>query len=412
MNFAYVAKNRTGQEVTGFVAATSLDDVVSQLHSQGLAVLHVAEDKAGRRGSWRDRLNSFALGGTSTRNLALFSRQLSTVLESGIPLTRGLRGIVAEGGGRSLQRAVRDISARIERGESLSDAMGAHPAIFNKMYMSMIKAGERAGTLDEVVEHLAVYLEKVDAIQNKVRAALAYPIFIILFAVVAFLVMLIYIVPTFEGIYSELQVDLPAFTQIVITVSQAIRYNAPLTLGIAAAILLLLLMWARTRPGRYFFDGLWLKMPIFGPLVRKAVMSRFSRTFGILLRSGLPLLDALELVRGATGNAVVERAISHARQDIARGSGITESFRRAGQVPEMVLQMMSTGEESGEMDEMLLKSSDFYDRQVEAAVQGLSSLIEPVMIVIVGAIVFSIVLAMWLPIFYLGDAIMRGGYNM
>jgi type IV pilus assembly protein PilC len=412
MNFAYVAKNRIGQEVTGFLAATSMDDVVNQLHAQGMSILHVAEDRSAQSSSWRDRLASLVRGGTSTRNLALFSRQLSTVLESGIPLTRGLRGIVAEGGGRNLQRAVRDVCSRIERGESLSEAMSAHPAIFNKMYMSMIRAGERAGTLDAVVDHLAVYLEKLDAIQNKVRAALAYPIFIICFAVVAFLVMLIYIVPTFEGIYQELAVDLPAFTQLVINVSQAIRYNAPMTLGLAVGVLLLLMLWARTRPGRFFFDGLWLRMPIFGSLVRKAIMSRFARTFGILLRSGLPLLDALDLVKDATGNAVIERSIDRARQDIARGAGITESFRRAGQFPEMVLQMMSTGEESGEIDEMLIKTSDFYDRQVEAAVQGLSSLIEPVMIVIVGAIVFSIVLSMWLPIFYLGDAIMRGGYNL
>ncbi|MFO7653336.1 MAG: type II secretion system F family protein [Candidatus Krumholzibacteriia bacterium] len=412
MNFAYVAKSRSGEEITGFLAAGTMDDVVTQLHGQGLVVTHVREDASGRQSSWRQSLNSMAFGGTSTRNLALFSRQLSTVLQSGIPLTRGLRGLAADGTSRTLSRAVTDVCVRIERGSSLSEAMAAHPAIFNRMYLSMIRAGERAGTLDEVVDQLAVYLEKVDAIQNKVKAALSYPLFVLIFAIISTLFLLIKIVPTFAEIYDQMQVALPAYTQLILGASNAIQNNFVFTLALLGLVVVVLVGWGRTRPGRYVYSSIALRLPVFGPIIRKAVMSRFARTFGILTRSGLPIMDSLELVRGTTGNAVVERAITDARKDIQGGAAITESFRRTGAMPEMVLQMMATGEESGELDEMLLKTSDFYDRQVEASVQGLSSLLEPLMIVIVGAMVGLIVVAMFLPIFYLGDAIMRGGYNL
>jgi type IV pilus assembly protein PilC len=290
--------------------------------------------------------------------------------------------------------------------------MAVHPATFNTMYVSMIRAGETAGTLDQILDELAIYLEKIDAIKTKVRSALSYPVFVLIFAFLATLFLLFKIVPTFQEIYAELGQSLPGLTLIVISISNAIRNNMFLTLGIVFLFVLLLFLWTRTKSGRYAFDLFLIKMPIFGPIIRKAVMSRFARTLGILIRSGLPILDSLELVKGASGNAVVARAIDNAKEKIGTGHGITESFRSTGKFPEMVLQLMSTGEESGGVDEMLLKASDFYDRQVEAAVHGLTSLIEPVMIVLVGAMIGVIVVSMFLPIFYLGDAIMKGAGNM
>jgi type IV pilus assembly protein PilC len=309
---------------------------------------------------------------------------------------------------RGLSRAVADVALRIERGESLSESMGAHPRAFNKMYVSMVRAGERAGTLDRILEELAVYLEKVDAIKTKVRAAVSYPVFVLIFAAVA---SLFQIVPTFEGIYADMGQELPGLTRGIIAVSTAIRDNVLVSVGLMAVAVVGVVLWSHTPSGRYMLHMFMLRMPIFGPIIRKAVMSRFSRTLGILLSSGLPILDSLELVKGAAGNAVVARALDQVKARVASGQEITVACRATGKFPEMVLQLMSTGEESGEMDAMLLKASDFYDRQVEAAVHGLTSLIEPLLIVLVGAMIGVIVVSMFLPIFYLGDAIMKGGYN-
>jgi type IV pilus assembly protein PilC len=411
-NFAYVAKNRSGEELSGFLPGGSVDEVVNQLHTSGLIVLHVSEQRA-RDGelSWFQRFSQTPVGSTSTRDLALFTRQLSTVLEAGIPLVRSLRGLATDSTSGVLRRSVADIADRIERGESLSESMSAHPATFNKMYVSLIRAGEKAGTLDQILEHLAVYLEKIDAIKTKVRSAMAYPVFVIIFAFLATLFMLLKIVPTFEKIYADLGQKLPALTRLVLQISQAIRGNALLSTAIFLAAVFLIYLWSRTPGGRYAVDTFVIRMPIFGPVVRKAVMSRFARTFGILMRSGLPILEGLELVKDAAGNSVVCRAVEEAKAKITAGQGITMSFRSTGKFPEMVLQLMSTGEESGEMDAMLLKVSDFYDRQVEASVQGLTSLIEPLLIVLVGAMIGVIVVSMFLPIFYLGDAILKGGFN-
>lgn len=411
-NFAYVVKGRSGQEESGFLSGGSVDDVVNQLHARGFVVLHVQEDRPRDHTlSMAERFASLSLGRASTRDLALFTRQLATVLQAGIPLVRGLRGLAADSGSRILGKAVDDIAVRIEKGGSLSDAMAAHPEAFGKMYVSMIRAGERAGTLDDILEDLAQYLEKIDAIKTKVRSAMSYPVFVLIFAFGATAFLLFKIVPTFAQIYADLGQKLPALTQAIVAASNAVRHNVLASIAILLATLLLLFAWGRTRSGRYAMDAFLLRMPIFGPIVRKAVMSRFSRTFGILMRSGLPLLDALDLVKGATGNVVVASALEQVKGSIASGHGITSSFRATGKFPEMVLQLMATGEESGEMDAMLLKTSDFYDRQVEASVHGLTSLIEPVMIVLVGAMIGVIVVAMFLPIFYLGDAIMKGGYN-
>jgi type IV pilus assembly protein PilC len=411
-SFAYVARSSRGEEVSGFLSAASSEEAVDQLHRQGLAVLHVVEDRSRARAAVnRPRRVGLPFMRPGTRDLALFNRQMATLLEAGIPLVRGLRGLAADCSNAVLAGAIDDIATRIERGESLSDAMAAHPEAYSRMHLSMIRAGERAGTLSEIVEQLAAYMEKVDAIRNKVRGALSYPVFVLVFAVLVVFFLLFQIVPTFERIYAEFGQQLPQFTRVVIGASDAVRGNLVLSLVIAAGLVAGGAFALRTTAGRYAFDAMLLRVPLFGTIVRKAVMSRFARTFGILLRSGLPLLEGLELVGGAAGNEGVGRAVRDVKAQVAAGRGITESFRATGKFPELVLQLMGTGEEAGDMDSMLLKASDFYDREVEAAVQGLSSLIEPVMIILVGAMVGGIVVSMFLPIFNLGDAIMKGGYS-
>jgi len=413
VEFAYVAKNNNGEEVTGSLPAHNIDDVVDQLHEKGLAVLNVSEKTGSHNAkSIFKSLSNMSIGSVPTRELALFSRQLSTVLEAGIPLVRGLRGLAADTASKLLSRAVADIGDRLERGESLSEALAAHPQCFNKMYVSMIRAGERAGTLDQIVEQLAIYLEKSDAIQGRVKSAMSYPVFILVFTILATLFLLLKIVPTFAQIYADFGQDLPGLTQIVMTASNAIRDHAFLTIVLGLSVLAAFMITIRTGPGRYALDTFLLRVPIFGPIVTKSVMSRFTRTFGILLGSGLPILDGLELVKHAAGNVVIGDAIDKVKKSVSTGHAVTESFRSTGKFPEMVLQLMATGEDAGEMDTMLVKTSDFYDRQVEAQVQGIASLIEPLMIVIVGALIGVIVISMFLPIFSLGDALMKGGYNV
>ncbi|MBP6874827.1 MAG: type II secretion system F family protein [Candidatus Eisenbacteria bacterium] len=411
-NFVYVAKSRAGAEETGLLAATDVDEVVGHLHGKGLVVLHVAEQK--RRTQEAGLRASFALsafGKAGNREVALFTRQFATVMNAGIPIVRGLRGLAADTPNRTLARAIQDVATRIEGGESLSEAMAAHPEAFNGMYVSMVRAGERAGTLDEILEHVAVYLEKTDAIRAKVRSAMSYPVFVLAFALFATAFLLFKIVPTFADIYASFGQKLPRLTMLVVGASNAIRSHVWLSAGIALALAIGVALFLRTPGGRRTWHRLQIGVPIFGPIVRKAVMSRFARTFGVLIHSGLPVLEAMELTKATAGNVVVSGAIERARTLVAAGHGITESFRSTGEIPEMVLQLMATGEESGELDTMLMKASDFYDRQVEASVQGLTALIEPVLIVFVGAVIGIVVVSMFLPIFYLGDAIMKGGYS-
>jgi type IV pilus assembly protein PilC len=411
--FAYVAKTRTGEEVSGYLAGDTMDQVVMLLHNQGLAVLHVMEDRvAKQKHGLANRLAGLSFGRISVRDAALFNRQFATVLDAGIPLVRGLRGLAADTPSRVLTRSLLDVAERIERGETLSDAMAHNGQAFDGMYISMIRAGERSGTLPEIVEQMAVYLEKVDTIQTKIRSAMAYPMTVLVFAIVATLFLLLQIVPTFKEIYGEMGQSLPGLTQRVVDASDAVRANALLSFAVAAGLILVLVLWGRTKPGRYMKDAIALRLPVFGDLLMRSVMSRTSRTLGMLLRSGLPVLESLELVKGAAGNAVVEAAIDDAKAGVARGQSILESFRATRRFPEMVLQLMATGEESGDMDGMLIKASDFYDRQVEATVAGLTALLEPLMIVCVGGLIGVIVVAMFLPIFHLGEAIMRGGYNL
>lgn len=411
--YTYIAKNSTGEEITGQTVGASVDDVVTKLHGEGLAVLTV--NATAVRKSLGERWKEFAtmdLGSASTADMALFSRQLSTVLEAGIPLVKGLKGLAADGSKSIVAKAVPDVGLRLERGESLSEAMAAHPKAFDEMYLSMIRAGERAGALDRIVDDLATYLEKVDTIRQKVKSAMSYPVFILSFVALATVFLLVKIVPTFSNVYSELGQELPGLTQGVLAVSDMVRNNFLGTAAMIAALGLAFALTIRTDRGRFAWDFFKLKMPVFGPILMKSAMSRFSRTFGILIGSGLPVLESLELCEKAVGNTVIARALADARAHIGSGHGVTESFRATGRFPEMILQLMSTGEEAGELDTMMTRAAGYYDRQVETTVDGISSLIEPVLIVLVGSIIGVIVISMFLPIFGMGDAMMQGTANM
>lgn len=412
-NFAYIARNNVGEETNGVVNGTTMDQVVDELHRRGLVVLHVGEDAVHTTSEgWRAALTRPVFGGgVPVRDLALFTRQLSTLFEAGIPLVRGLRGLATDETNRTLSSTVRRVAETVEEGNSLGDALARHPKVFNSLYVNMVRAGEGAGTLDEILRELSNYLEKVDAVRTKVRSSMSYPILILTFALAVILFLLLKIVPTFEEIYANFEAQLPGPTLAIIGFSKLIRDNALVSLLIVMGGVFAFGAWSRTPRGRLARDEFLISMPIFGPIIKKATISRMNRTLGILLGSGLPMLEALELTKGAAGNEALSRAIDSVKERVARGEELTPAFRSTGKIPEMVLQLMATGEESGQLDAMLLKSSEFYDRQVDAAVDSITSLIEPLLIVTVGVIVGVVVVTMFLPIFYLGDAVFKGEFR-
>lgn len=412
--YTYVARKRTGERQTGMLTALSQDEALARLHAEGKVVLQLVEARGLLGGRRRAELRrSLQLSGrrTGVRELALFTRQMSTIFAAGIPIVRGLRGLAADVGNPSLARAIDDVALRIERGETLSGAFAAHPQCFNSFYVSMLRAGEAAGVLDSILEALAIYLEKTDGVRTKVRAALSYPAFVFVFSLIAAAVLLLKTVPMFVGIYADMGQQLPALTRSVVGASTFLRENVVVGALLLAGPFVAVWAFRRTRRGLLITDGLLIRLPVFGPIVHKSVLSRVSRTLGLLMQSGVPILDALDMVKNTCGNAAVGARIEAVKVRVGSGQGLAAAFRGAKGFPEMVLQLVSTGEESGMLDSMILKGAEFYERQVDAAVDGITSLIEPILIVVVGGMIGIVVIAMFLPIFHMGEAVLRGGWG-
>jgi type IV pilus assembly protein PilC len=306
-----------------------------------------------------------------------------------------------------LKKALQEISSDVQQGVNLSDSMRKHPKCFDSLYVSMVEAGEVGGVLDEVMNRLAKLLEDVARLQNQIKSALTYPVAVGFIAVAIFLGMCIFLLPIFANIFDELDATLPPFTAFMIGISNFLR--TPLYMGILIATIVILSFayqrYYSTAVGRVTMDGFFLKMPLFGDLIQKTATARFCRTFGALSRSGVPILTALEIVRDTAGNQVIANAVDEARKEVQTGGMISLALQREQVFPVMAIQMISIGEETGEIDTMLMKVADFYEDEVEQAVKGITSLIEPIMIVVLGGMVGSILVAMYLPIFGIMDAI-------
>lgn len=407
-SFSYVAKDIQGSEVSGRMAAPSPTVVVDELHRRGLIVLSIAHGAApGVPGGVIRWLRSREVipSRVGVRQLALFSRQLATMVNAGLPLVRSLASLARDETHAGFRKVLLNVSSSIESGVTFGEALKQHPSVFSPLFVAMIRAGETSGTLDDILERVADYLERVDAIQTKVRSATAYPIFVSVFALVATGFLILKIVPTFAEIYKNFGAELPGPTQALITISQVMRHNALVVLLVLGALVAAFLAGRRTPAGRFLLDGIKLRMPIFGVLVRKSVLSRLARTLACLLRSGLPVLESLSLVRETCGNAVVARAVDRVSDRIRSGMDLATAFGEEKIFPEMLIQMIATGQETGSVDRLLDKASDFYDRQVEAAVAGMTALVEPLLIVCVGTLVGLIVVVMFLPVFHLGRAV-------
>lgn len=404
--YAYTAKQDSGENVKGYLEAADENQLMEILHQRNLIALSFRKRKIER--SSRDR-SSLSINLLQPRikldEVLLFSSQLSAMVEAGLPLLRCLQSFSKEIEDRHFRGIVENVSSEVEEGSTLHDALAKHPRAFSSLFVNMVRAGEISGRLDQALSQLTDYLEKMADLRRKLVGAMTYPSFLIIFTVGAVLFLVVSVVPVFQRIYGGLGAKLPAPTRMLLSISSTIReYGlffllAAVVAAIASALIL------RSTGGRYLFDQYKLKFPLFGPLLRKYALVKFTRTLGVLINSGVPILASLDLVAETAGNRFLERAIRQASTAIERGSSFAESMGERKEVfPEMVVQMASTGEESGALDRMLAKVSNFYEQQIESTVAALTSLLEPVLIVLIGGVIGSILLSIFLPIFKMGRA--------
>ncbi|MFH0877201.1 MAG: type II secretion system F family protein [Candidatus Omnitrophota bacterium] len=393
--FTYNAKDTQGLRLSGVLEAVTQAEVVDRLHKKGLIVVSLKEEK----------VKKVKEQGVKLDDLVVFSRQLATMVESGITLVQSLHILSEQSENKILSGVTLQIKEDIESGSSLHEALSKHPKIFTNLYVNMVKAGETSGLLDEILDRLATYLEKSSALQRKVKSSLVYPVVVVSMAFLITIVLLVKVVPTFKGIFATLGGTLPLPTQILIGISDTLSKYFPFVVGGTVVLVFLLKKYADTPRGRYQVDYRSLRLPVFGPLLRKVVVAKFSRTFATLVKSGVPILYALDIVGKTSGNVVVEQAVANARDSIREGEPIAEPLSRSGVFPPMVVRMISVGEQTGQLEKMLNKISDFYDEQVDAAVSGLTSMIEPLVIGLLGIIIGGIVVALFMPIFKITELI-------
>ena len=366
--------------------------------------------RAGRRRRWG--VDEVGAGGRSIlrprvrpRDLVLFTRQFSSMVNAGLPLTRALEILSRQAASPALRDVIREALHDVEAGNTLSDALGRHSAVFSSLYVNMVAAGESGSLLDAVLERLATLLEKSDGVRRKVRGALVYPAVVLGVAAVVIATLLLFVIPTFETVFASFGAVLPAPTRAVIGLSRAVQDWWWAMLGLAAGAVLLLRRWAATDAGRSRLDRFMLRLPILGSLLRRASVSRFTRTLGTMLSSGVPILEGLEITARTAGNRVIHDAIIESRDAIAGGDSIASPLEATGVFSLMVTQMIHVGEETGDLDGMLSRIADLYDDEVDVAVESLLKVLEPALIVILGGLVGGLIIAMYLPIFDLVNAI-------
>ena len=396
--FTYTARNATGDIMNGEREGKSRDEVINFLRTQRLTPVKI-EEKAKKEGG-------FNMGGNpQTKDVVIFTRQFATMINSGLPLVQSLDILKNQSENKALQRVVGQVLYDVESGQTLADAMRNHPKTFTDLYVNMVAAGEAGGILDTILLRLATFLEKADALKRKIKGAMIYPGVIFTVAGIAVTVLLLFVIPTFQRMFESAGVPLPGPTLFVVALSKILQaYWWAFGLAIIAFIFLLKQTY-KTPGGQLFLDRVLLNLPVLGNLQRKAAIARFTRTLGTLVSSGVSILDGLEITARTAGNRVLHDAIMESRQSIAGGETISEPLKRCGVFPPMVVSMINVGEQTGGLDEMLTKIADFYDEEVDAAVEALLAAMEPIMIVFLGVVVGGMIIAMYLPIFDMMNAV-------
>ena len=392
--FTYKVRDQKGAMVTGELVGDNADLVMAKLREMRYIPLEVKQKKTGLQ-----KEISLRPGRVKLKDLAVFSRQFATMINSGLPLLRTLAILEEQSEAPTLKKIVGEMRLDVEKGTSLSQAMGRHPRAFSRLYVSMCKAGEASGNLDSVLLRLADTMEREVSLRHKVKSAMTYPVVVLILVVLILSAMLLFVVPTFKDLYANLGGTLPLPTRFLLALSEALRKFFLLFAAAFVGLAWLFRRWKKTDNGRYKFDKFKIKVPIFGPLFHKTALSRFSRTLGVLSTSGVPILQSLDIVADTVNNEVVARAVKDVQVGVKEGESIAGPLARHDVFPPMVVQMMAVGEETGALDTMLEKIADFYDDEVTAAVESLTSLIEPVMIAVVGGAVGAIVVALYMPLF-------------
>lgn len=393
--FAYTARTPGGELRSATIDAPSRDEAVALLRRQRLAVVKVDEAAAKPKPKGR----------VPARDVVIFTRQFSTMINAGLPLVQALDILSKQSDNKALQQVTRAVVFDVESGATVSDALGKHPKVFTDLYTNMVAAGEAGGILDTILMRLATFLEKNDALVRKVKGAMIYPAVISGVAVIAVTVLLWKVIPVFETMFASVNLELPMPTRVVIQLSRLVNgYWWAIGAGIMAAVFLVKQYYA-TADGKLAIDRLLLKLPVLGDVLRKAAVSRFTRTLGTLIGAGVSILDGLEITAKTAGNRVIQDAILQSRASIAGGDTIAAPLAKSQVFPPMVISMIAVGEQTGGLDEMLTKIADFYDGEVDTAVSALLSILEPLMIVVLGVVVGGMVVAMYLPIFDMINAV-------
>ena len=397
-SFMYLAREAaTGREIRSSVDAATEQAAIASLLNRNLLVVSIQE-RIGKRGRT-------AGGKVALQDLVMFTRQLATMIDAGLAMVQCLQALAEQTSNKVMRDVIKDVCTRVEGGDNFSAALTKHPKVFTRLYVSMVDAGEKGGLLAEVLARLATYLENTARLRKKVKAAMMYPTAVTIIAIAITIFLLLKVVPVFGEIYSGFGAKLPGPTQFLIDISNLLKHYF---LYIAPAVALLIYGWfayIKTRPGREFWDRLRIRMPIFGSIAHKLCLARFTRTLASLIRSGVPILEVLNIVANTAGNVVMEKAIRAAASDIERGEGISSALGKHSIFPTMVIRMMTAGEQTGKIDAMLERVADFLDEEIETTLSGLTSLIEPLLIVFLGVVVGGIVVCMFLPIFKMSEII-------
>lgn len=396
--FVWTGKDKRGTVMKGEQLAKNANLLKAELRKQGItpsAVKPKPKPLFGKAGST-----------ISARDIAIFSRQLATMMKSGVPLVQSFEIIAGGQTNPRMKDMLDDIKSNIESGSTLSEAIGKHPVQFDELFVNLVRAGEGAGVLDTVLDTIATYKENTEALKGKIKKALFYPAVVIAVAILVSAILLIFVVPQFENVFKNFGAELPAFTQVIVAASRFMTANWYIVFGLLAGVIIgFVQAKKRSRTFARFLDRMILKIPVIGQIMHNASIARFARTLGTTFRAGVPLVEALETVAGATGNMLYTEAVNRIRQDVAVGYQLNVSMRQVNLFPHMVVQMTAIGEEAGALDTMLFKIAEFYEQEVDNAVDALSSLIEPFIMVFIGVVVGGMVVGMYLPIFKLAATV-------
>jgi len=395
--FAYSARSATGEIMNGEIELPTREEVVGYLVRQRLRPITV---------NTKAKDINFQFGtGIKTREVVIFTRQFSTMINSGLPLVQSLTILAEQTENKFFAKVIAQVLLDIQAGQTLADSLRKHPKVFTDLYVNMVAAGEAGGILDVILMRLAVFLEKNDALARKIKGAMVYPCVMLIVVILCTTILLWKVVPVFAGMFTGAGLSLPLPTRVVLALSNFLQHYMWLVVLSVVAVVVGIRQYYKTNGGRLQLDTLMLKLPVMGNLLRKSAVSRFTRTLGTLVSSGVSILEGLQITARTAGNRVVHDAVMKSRASIAGGATISEPLKESGVFPPMVVQMINVGEQTGGLDEMLSKIADFYDDEVDAAVSALTSILEPIMIVVMGVVIGGIVVAMYLPMFDMINAV-------